>query len=78
MESPVDDPLKTIESFNRQFNLNQPQKEAVVDWVWPQEMGDTMFHVVNTYTRASQFKGLSAENSYQLQRVGSNILEMFN
>jgi hypothetical protein len=78
MESPVDDPMQTIESFNRQFNLNQPQKEAVVDWAWSQEMGDTMFHVVNTYTRASQFKGLSAENSYQWQRVGGNILEMLN
>ena len=64
----VDSPLKTIESFNRQFNLNQPQKEAVL-WAWPQEMGDNMFNIVNTYTRASQFKGLSAENSYQLQRV---------
>jgi hypothetical protein len=77
MESPVDDPLKTIESFNRQFNLNQPQKEAV-ERAWPQEAGDTMFAVVNTYTRASQFKGLSAENSYQLQRVGGNILGMLN
>ena len=78
MESPVDEPLKTIESFNRQFNLNQPQKEAVVEWAWPQEMGDNMFAVVNTYTRTSQFKGLSAENSYQLQRVGGNILGMLN
>jgi hypothetical protein len=77
MESRVDDPLKTIESFNRQFNLNQPQKEAV-EWAWPQEMGDTMFHVVNIYTRAAQFKGLPAENSYQLQRVGGNILGMLN
>jgi len=77
MESPVDDPLKTIESFNRQFNLNQSQKVAV-EWAWPQEMGDTMFAVVNTYTRASQFKSLSAENSYQLQRVGGNILGMLN
>jgi hypothetical protein len=77
MESPVDDPLKTIENFNRQFNLNQPQREAV-EWAWPQEIGDTMFAVVNTYTRASQFKDLSAENSYQLQRVGGNILGMLN
>jgi hypothetical protein len=77
MESPVDDPLKTIESFNRQFNLNQPQKDAV-EWAWPQEVGDTMFAVVNTYTRASQFKDLSAENSYQLQRAGGNILGMLN
>ena len=78
MESPVDEPLKTIETFNRQFNLNQHQKDAVVDWAWPQEMGNNMFAVVNTYTRAAQFKGLSAENSYQLQRVGGNILGMLN
>ena len=77
MESPVDDPLKTIESFNRQFQLNQSQKEAV-EWAWPQEMGNNMFAVVNTYTRASQFKDLSVENSYQLQRVGGNILGMLN
>jgi hypothetical protein len=77
MESPVDNPMSTIENFNRQFNLNQPQKEAV-EWAVPQELGDTMFAVVNTYTRASQFKGLSAENSYHLQRVGGNILGMLN
>jgi hypothetical protein len=77
MESPVDNPLQTIENFNRQFNMNQSQKEAV-EWAWPQEMGDAMFNVVNTYTRASQFRGLSAENSYKLQRVGGNILGMLN
>jgi hypothetical protein len=77
MESKVEDPLKTIESFNRQFNLNQPQKEAV-EWAFPLESGDTMFNIVNVFTRASQFQGLSAENSYQLQRVGGNILGMLN
>jgi hypothetical protein len=77
MESHVEDPIKTIESFNRQFNLNQPQKEAV-EWAWPSEAEDTMFAVVNTYTRAAQFAGLSAENSYQLQRVGGKILAMLN
>jgi len=50
MESKVDDPLTTIASFNRQSNLNQPQRDAV-EWAWPQEAGDTMFNVVNTYTR---------------------------
>jgi hypothetical protein len=77
MESKVDDPLKTIESFNRQFQLNQPQREAV-EWAWPLEEGENMFSVVNTYTRAAQFKDLSAENSYQLQRIGGNILGMLN
>ena len=78
MESPVDDPLKTIETFNRQFNLNQPQKEAVVEWAWPQEMGNNMFAVVNTYTRAAQWDELSAESSFRLSRVGGNILGMLN
>ena len=41
-------------------------------------VGDNMFAVVNAYTRASQFDGLSAENSYQMQRVGRNILGMLN
>jgi hypothetical protein len=57
--------------------MNQPQKEAV-EWAFPLEAGDTMFNIVNIFTRASQFKGLSAENSYQLQRVGGNILGMLN
>jgi hypothetical protein len=77
MESHVDDPLKTIESFNRQFQLKEPERKAV-DWAWPNEMGETMFHIVNTYTRASQAPELSAESSYQLQRVGGNILGMLN
>ena len=77
MESSVDNPMSTIENFNRQFNLNQPQKEAV-EWAWPQEMGDNMFSVVNTYTRASQMDGLPAESSYRLQKVGGEVLGMFN
>jgi hypothetical protein len=77
MESHVDDPLKTIDSFNRQFNLNQLQKEAV-EWAWPQEAGYTMFHVVNTYTRAAAMEGLSAESSYRLQKIGGEVLGMLN
>ena len=77
MESPVDDPLKTIESFNRQFGLNEDERKAV-EWAFPQEAGDTMFAVVNSYTRAAQFAGLSAESSYKLQRVGGNVLGMLN
>ena len=77
MEWPVDDPLKTIESFNRQFQLNQPQKEAV-EWAWPQESGDMMYHIINTYTKASQMEGLPAKSSYRLQKVGGDILAMLN
>ena len=75
MESPVDAPEATMSSFNRQFGLNAMEKEAV-EWAWPKKAGETMFSVVNTYTRASQFDGLNAESANRLQRVGGNILSM--
>jgi hypothetical protein len=75
MQTPVKNPLMTIESFNRQFQLGKKEREAV-KWGLGQEMGNTMFHVVNAYTRAAQFERLSAEASYRLQKVGGAILGM--
>jgi len=77
IESMVDHPESTIDNFNRQFQLGKVEKEAVT-WAWPLEAGETMFNVVNTYTRAAQFDGLTAEASYRLQRIGGNILGMLN
>jgi hypothetical protein len=75
LESPVADPLATIERFNRQFALGEREKSAV-EWAWPQEAGETMFNVVNTYTRAAAMEGLTAESSFRLQRVGGEVLGM--
>lgn len=75
MQTPVENPFMTIESFNRQFQIGEKEREAV-KWAWEQEMGETMFHVVNAYTRAAQFEGLSAEASYRLQKVGGMVLGM--
>jgi hypothetical protein len=75
LQSPVSDPLSTINSFNRQFQLGKPEKEAV-SWAWPQEQGETMFHIINAYTKASQFKSLSAHESYHLQKIGGDILAL--
>jgi hypothetical protein len=57
-----------IDGFNLYFGLKSKG--------WQREAGDTMFNVVNAYTRAAQFEGLSAESSYRLQKVGGMILEM--
>ena len=76
-ESKVDDPLSSIKSFNRQFQLGKEEQEAV-EWGWPQEMGNTMFNIIQAYTRAAQFDGLSAESSYRLMKVGGDILGMLN
>jgi len=73
MESPVDDPESTLKSFNRQFALKDGEVHAV-DWAWPQEKGRNMFAVVNTYTKAAQYPGLSAESSHKLMRVGGTVL----
>jgi hypothetical protein len=73
LESPVADPVATIDRFNRQFALGEREKEAV-EFAWSQEAGETMFHVVNTYTRASAMEGLPAESSFRLQRVGGEVL----
>ena len=61
LESTVENPESTIDSFNRQFQLSASEKEAVT-WAFPLEFGTTMFNVVNTYTRAAQYTALSAES----------------
>jgi len=58
-----------------QFQLGEKEKKAV-EWEWNQEAGNSMFHLVNAYTRAAQFEGLPAEASYRLQKVGGAILGM--
>jgi len=75
VESKVDNPLATIENFNRQFQIGEKERE-LVKLAWEQEMGTTMFSVVNAYTRAAQFEGLAAEASYRLQKVAGMVLGM--
>lgn len=75
IESRVEHPEATINSFNSQFQLTKEEKEAV-EWALPKEYGGTMFHVINVYTKASQYPGLPADSGYKLQKVGGTILEM--
>jgi len=77
MQSPVDNPLMTIESFNRKFGLSKQEKEAV-EWGHKLEPGNNMFFIVQAYTRGAQFKGLNAESVHKLQKTGGMILSMVN
>ena len=74
-KSHVNDPSATIQSFNKQFQINAVEREAV-DWAWPKEEGDSLFHIINTYTKAAQFESLSAAESYKLQKTGGQILSL--
>lgn len=78
LNTPVDNPQSTLESFNRQFNLDSEQRKAVLEWAWQEESGSSMFQIVNAYTKAAQYSELTVEQSFRLQRVGGFILAMLN
>jgi len=71
----VDNPLATIGSFNRQFNITKSEAEAITR-AWEIEQGFTMFHVLNAYTRAAQDHSLTGEEAYKLERIGGMILSL--
>ena len=74
-KSPVNDPISTIKSFNRQFKLNEAERNAV-EWAYPFEEGSTMFSVINVYTKSAQYQELTAAQSHNLKQVGGQILAL--
>ncbi|MBF0380586.1 MAG: DUF932 domain-containing protein [Magnetococcales bacterium] len=77
IESKVDHPLESLNAFNSKFQLGKVEIQAV-DWGFEKEPGETMFHIVNAYTKGAQFEALNPESSYRLQHVGGQILNMVN
>ncbi len=77
IESKVDHPLESLNAFNAKFQLAKAETDAV-DWGFEKEPGETMFHIVNAYTKGAQFETLNPESSYRLQHVGGQILNMVN
>jgi hypothetical protein len=74
-QTQVNDALATIGSFNRQFLLTKREAEAV-ERGWALEPGQTMFSVINAYTRAAQDNQLTGEETHKLERVGGEILAL--
>lgn len=75
VNTPVDNPIATIATFNRQFQISQDEGEHVAR-AWETEPVFSMFGVINAYTHAAQFPSLSAEQSYRLEKAGGLILSM--
>jgi hypothetical protein len=75
LETKVAEPKATIQSFNRQFQLDKLEQTAV-EYGWEKEAGYTMFHIVNSYTSGSHYPQLPAASSYKLQKVGGQILAL--
>lgn len=70
-------PDETIQTFNKQFNVSDIEREAA-DWGFEYQTGNTMFDVINAYTRGAQYNKLNAESSYRLNRIGGDILALVN
>jgi len=75
LQRPIGDIQATIEGMNRHFQLGKDEQEAIT-WAWPLEQGESMFHLVNAYTRAAQKEGLPTVSRYRLQTAAGQILEM--
>ncbi len=74
-ETPVINPMPTIAIFNKQFGINQVEAE-IVKQAWRSEPGNTMFAIINAYTRSAQEPGMAAEEAYRLEKIGGRILSM--
>jgi hypothetical protein len=55
IESRVENPEASVHSFNRTFQLKNEEITAL-ECALPLEQGQTMFHIVNVYTKAAQLK----------------------
>jgi hypothetical protein len=75
METQVDNPENSIETFCRQFQLAQNEAE-IVKQAFYQESGGTMFHIIQAFTRGAQNQMLSATDSYRMELAGGRILAL--
>jgi hypothetical protein len=75
VNTPVHNPIQTIENFNKRFGLTLAEGE-MVKASFAQEAGLTMWNVIQAYTGSARSPELTVEAAYRLERVGGQILTM--
>jgi len=75
VNTPVHNPIQTIESFNKRFNLTLAEGE-MVKASFAQETGETMWNVIQAYTGSARAAELTVEAAYRLERAGGQILAL--
>jgi hypothetical protein len=75
VNTPVRNPIQTIESFNKRFGLTLAEGE-MVKASFAQEPGETMWNVIQAYTGSARSPELTVEAAYRLERVGGQILAL--
>lgn len=70
----IEEPEEMLLTLNDQYLLGENQRQAV-DWALSQEKGNnSLFDLIQIYTKASQFETLSTQDRFRLQEVGGEIL----
>ena len=75
VNTPVHNPIQSIENFNKRFGLTLAEGE-LVKASWEQEPLQTMWGVIQAYTGAARSPELAVDVSYRLERVGGQLLSM--
>lgn len=75
VNTPVSNPIQTIDSFNKRFGLTVGEGE-LVKASFTQEPAETMWNVIQAYTGSARSPELTVEAAYRLERVGGQILAM--
>jgi len=70
--TPVNDVEDTFTKINKRFLLNKPETEAT-QWGYEQEPGETMYNIINAYTKGAQYQDLTPESIFKLQSVGGAV-----
>ena len=75
IESKVDDPEATIESFGKRFQLTKDEI-AIAQAAWQEDPKYTLWNVIQAFTWAAKNEDLLAETAFKLQRTGGRILAL--
>jgi hypothetical protein len=75
VNTPVHNPIQTIESFNKRFGLTQTEGE-MVKASFALELGQSMWNVIQAYTGSARAPELTVEAAYRLERAGGQILAL--
>jgi phosphatidylserine decarboxylase len=67
--------MESITLFSRRFGLNQDETK-LVQQAFYLEPGETLFYVINAFTRAAQDKSLQPADAYKLEKTGGQILNL--
>jgi len=75
VNTPVPEPLRLIDSFNKRFGLTQAESE-IVKASFAKEPGGAMWNIIQAYTGAAKSTKLIVEAAYRMERVGGQILAL--